>query len=171
MRNQLFRNTGAGAFVETTDAGGEAFVREEVSRGAAFGDVDNDGDVDVLVTNNGGPARLLLNQAAGGRHWLQVRLEQESGNRFGVGAWIGVERPEAPTLWRRVKTDGSYLSASSLRVHVGLEASPGIRAVVVRWPDGARERWTDIAADRMVTLRRGTGQALTPSGQPAAAVR
>lgn len=171
MRNQLFRNTGSGTFVETTEAGGPALAREEVSRGAAFGDVDNDGDLDILVTNNGGPARLLLNQAAAGHHWLQVRLEQEAGNRFGVGAWIGVERPDAPTLWRRVKTDGSYLSASDLRVHVGLGASPGVGAVVVRWPDGGREQWTEVTADRMVILRRNTGQAPGPSPKPVSAGR
>jgi enediyne biosynthesis protein E4 len=158
MRNQLFRNTGRGSFEETSGAGGPAFARAEISRGAAFGDVDNDGDVDVLVTNNNGPVRLLLNRSGGGNHWLQVRLRDDSGERFGMGARIGIERAGQPTLWRRVKTDGSYLSASDIRVHVGIGASTRIDAVVVDWPGGVRERWKNVAADRLVTLARGSGQ-------------
>ncbi len=79
MRNQLFRNTGAGRFEETSKAGGPAFDRAEIGRGAAFGDIDNDGDVDVVVTNNNGPVRLLLNQAGARNHWLQVRLAAGAG--------------------------------------------------------------------------------------------
>jgi enediyne biosynthesis protein E4 len=158
MLNQLFRHTGAGRFVEKTADAGPAFAWKEVSRGAAFGDIDNDGDIDIVVTNNAGPVRLLINQAAAGHHWLLVRLDQESGNRFGMGAWIGLERAGRPTLWRRAKTDGSYLSASDLRVHFGLGASPEVDALRVRWPDAVEERWTGIEVDRVVTLRRGTGE-------------
>jgi hypothetical protein len=158
MRNQLFHNVAGRRFEETSAAAGPALARAEISRGASFGDIDNDGDVDIVVTNNNGPVRLLLNQAGGGNHWLQVRLDQRPGNRFGIGAWVGVERAGGPTLWRRVRTDGSYLSASDIRAHFGLGAASAIAAVVVQWPDGQRERWTGIAADRLVTLRRGTGR-------------
>jgi hypothetical protein len=181
MRNQLFRNTGSGRFVETSAAGGPEFARAGVSRGAAFGDIDNDGDVDVVATNNDGPVRLLVNQAhstlrqaqgrpeqgrgttssgqRGGRnHWVQVATVQAQGNRFGFGALVGVERAGRPDVWRRVKTDGSYLSASDPRVHFGLGASAAFDALVVQWPDGQRERWTGLAGDRLITLRRGTGR-------------
>ncbi|HXG57341.1 MAG TPA: CRTAC1 family protein [Vicinamibacterales bacterium] len=158
MKNQLFRNAG-GTFVETTADAGPAGATPNIARGAAFGDIDNDGDVDVLVTRSGGAVSLLLNQAATGRHWIQIRAEQPQGNRFAFGAWIGVERPDRPTLWRRVKTDGSYLSASDSRVHVGLGASSAISGIVVQWPDGTRERFAGPAADRLVTLTRGRGQA------------
>jgi hypothetical protein len=158
MKNQLFRSTGAKRFEETSAEGGPAFDRGEVGRGAAFGDLDNDGDADIVATNNNGRARLLLNQAGKGAHWLQLRLEQTGGNRFAFGAWVGVERAGRPTIWRRVRTDGSYLSSSDARVHVGLGDRAAVDAVVVRWPDGEQERWTGVASDRLVTLRRGTGQ-------------
>jgi hypothetical protein len=158
MRNQLLRNTGGSRFEETSDVAGPAFARAEISRGAAFGDIDNDGDVDVVVTNNNGPVRLLLNQLGGTNHWLQIRLEQRPSNRFGIGSWIGVERTGRPTLWRRVRTDGSYLSASDVRAHFGLGSSADVSTVVVQWPDGERERWAAVKGDRLVVLRRGTGQ-------------
>jgi hypothetical protein len=158
MKNQLFRNTGERQFEETSAAGGAAFSRAEIGRGAAFGDIDNDGDIDIVVTNNNGPVRLLLNQGGAQNHWLEVRVTQAPGNRFAVGAWIGVERAGRPTLWRRVRSDGSYLSASDVRVHFGLGRSPAMDAVVVQWPDGSRERWTGVAGDKVVTLGRGTGK-------------
>ena len=156
MKNQLFHNVDGRRFEETTAIAGPALAEAEVGRGAAFGDIDNDGDVDIVVTNNGGPARLLLNQGVKGNHWLQIRLEQPSPNRFALGALVGVERSGQPTIWRRVRTDGSYLSASDPRVHVGLGASSAVQSVIVQWPDGPRERWTDISADRLVTLKRGS---------------
>jgi hypothetical protein len=156
MRNQLFRNTG-GQFMEASSDGGPSFERAEVGRAAAFGDLDNDGDTDILVTSNGGPVRLLVNQAAAGRHWLEVRLQQPAGNRFALGARVGVQRGGQPTLWRRVKTDGSYLSANDVRAHFGLGSSSAIGAITVEWPDGVRERWTAPLADRLVTLSRGQG--------------
>jgi hypothetical protein len=158
MKNQLFHNTGTGRFVETSAAGGPAFERAEVSRGAAFGDIDNDGDTDIFVTTNGGPVLLLLNQGGLRNHWLQITLDQGSGNQLGFGARIGVERPGQPTMWRRVHTDGSYLSASDVRAHFGLGDAAQIGAVVVQWPDGATERWPGGGIDRRITLRRGTGQ-------------
>jgi len=161
MTNQLFHNVGeklSRRFEETSAAAGAAFARAEISRGAAFGDIDNDGDVDIVFTNNGGPIRLLINQVGSRNHWLEIRLDQRPRNRFGVGAWIGVERAGEPTLYRRVRTDGSYLSASDMRVHFGLGSSTRIDAITVQWPDGTRERWTDVTADKVVTLRQGTGK-------------
>jgi enediyne biosynthesis protein E4 len=158
MKNLLFHNGGTRRFVDVSGEAGPAFALDQIGRGAAFGDLDNDGDTDIVVTNNNGPVRLLINEAARGAHWAQIRLQQDGGNRDGLGAWIGVERTKQPTLWRRVRTDGSYLSAGDVRAHFGLGSSAAVGGVVVRWPDGARERWSQLDGDRVTTLRRGTGK-------------
>jgi hypothetical protein len=158
MKNQLFHNAGDGRFAETSAAAGPAFARaDNIGRGAAFGDLDNDGDVDIVATNNGGAAVLLVNQEienGSKNHWLHVSVSQPPANRFGIGAWIGVERTGQPTLWRRVRTDGSYLSAGDTRVHFGLGASSASAAVVIQWPDGVKERRANVTADMHVTFRR-----------------
>jgi hypothetical protein len=193
QRKQLLHHESDGRFRDVTADAGEAMQRSEVSRGAAFGDIDNDGDVDILVTNNNGPARLLLNEtiagtsstasngrqsgsagdgsksatasgAGGGsqsRHWLELRLEQPTTNRWAFGARVSVERRGQPALMRRVGTDGSYLSASDARVHLGLGGASTVDAVIVDWPDGQHERFTSVAVDRIVTLRRGSGTMVT----------
>ena len=159
MKDQLFHNA-SGRFDDTSAAGGPAFAQLGVDRGAAFGDIDNDGDIDIVVTSNNGPVKLLLNQAphgGGANHWLQIRLDQPSRNRFAFGAWVGVERSGKPTLWRRVRTDGSYLSASDSRLHFGLGASTSVSGISVQWPDGQKEHFPAAAAvDRLITLHRGS---------------
>lgn len=158
QKNQLFHNEGAGkGFHEVTEVAGPALQLIEVSRGAAFGDIDNDGHMDVVVTNKDGPVRLFLNNVRTVNHWLLVRLEAPKNNRFGMGAMIGVFRHGMRTLWRHAHTDGSMLSASDIRVHFGLADNPRIDKVVVKWLDGKRESWRNIRADRIVTLRQGTG--------------
>jgi hypothetical protein len=161
QKNQLFHNEGPGkGFREVTATAGPALQLIEVSRGAAFGDIDNDGAVDIVITNEDGPARLLHNEAAGRHHWLLVRLEAPKVNRFGMGARVGVFRSGMPTLWRHAHTDGSMLSACDIRVHFGLGDNPKIDAVVVHWLDGKKEKWQNIRADRIVTLRQGSGTPL-----------
>jgi hypothetical protein len=158
QRNQLFHNEGRGKrFREVSATGGPALQIAEVSRGAAFGDIDNDGAIDIVVTNNNGPVRLLRNQAGAHGHWLIVKLESPRTNRFAIGARVGVLRRGQDILWRRVHTDSSYLSAGDVRVHFGLGERPEIEAVLVHWPDGKEERFGDVKADRIVTLRQGSG--------------
>jgi hypothetical protein len=161
MKNRLFRNTGKNRFEDASGAGGPEFERADIGRGAAFGDIDNDGDIDVVATHNNGPVRLLVNQAGSRQHWVRIALQQKVGQAGGVrgfGANVGVERAGQPTMWRRVRTDGSYLSASDPNVHYGLGSSAAPVSVVVQWPDGTRERWVNVAVDRVLTLQRGTGK-------------
>jgi len=166
QRKQLFHNEGRGKrFRETSRLGGTAFEIEEVGRAAAFGDIDNDGAMDIVVTNDNGPVRLLRNQlsrneAASRRHWLMVKLESPRTNRFAIGARVGVVRRGQDTLWRDVRTDSSYLSASDVRVHFGLGDQAQIEAVVVHWPDRTQERFEGVKADRITTLRQGAGKTI-----------
>jgi hypothetical protein len=158
QKNQLFRNEGGSTFREVTDEAGPALDLSEVSRGAAFGDIDNDGDIDIVVANSNGPGRLLLNQVGSKQHWLEVRLEGVEGNRYGIGARVGVRRQGQSTLWRRAHTDGSYASASDCSVHFGLGRVSSVEAVVVEWPGGKKEIWDEVPSDRVLTLREGSGK-------------
>jgi hypothetical protein len=156
QRKLLFRNLGNGRFEQVADKAGAVFGLSDAGRGAAFGDVDNDGDVDVLVGNDAGPVRLLVNNIGNRQHWIGLRLVGESGRDL-LGARVAVRR-SGSTIWRRVRSDGSYGSASDPRVLVGLGASGERPSVQVRWPDGKTEQWADVAIDQWTTLTQGSGQ-------------
>jgi enediyne biosynthesis protein E4 len=153
QRKLLFRNVG-GRFEDATEHAGGVFQVEEASRGAAFGDIDNDGDIDVLVGNGAGRTRLLINNIGNRNHWLGLRLVGAAA-RDALGARVAVSRSSEPTLWRRVRADGSYASANDPRVLVGLGKSDQKPHVQVVWPDGRREERTDIAIDRYTTISEG----------------
>jgi enediyne biosynthesis protein E4 len=157
QRKALFHNAGGSRFDEVSARAGAAFALSEVGRGAAFGDVDNDGDVDVLVGNNNGPVRLLLNQAAAGRHWVGLRLVGGPGRRDLIGARVEV-RTAGGVKYRRARSDGSYASANDPRVHVGLGESAAPVDVVVKWPDGRSESFSAVPADRYTTLVQGASR-------------
>lgn len=153
-RNLLLKNNGPGeAFADVTDLAGEVLGLREVTRGAAFGDLNGDGRVDILVTNNGGPARLLLNESSA-KAWMGVAV---AGKGMGIGWRVGLETAAGGTVWKRVHTDGSYLSASSPVTHFGLGAGAKPRKIVWERGDGVRgEKAVDAGAlGTAVVLRVG----------------
>jgi hypothetical protein len=160
QRRQLFRNRGDATFADASAEAGPAFAVEEVGRGLAAGDVDNDGDTDLVVFNNNGPARLLRNEAGGRGRWLGLRATLGSPACDALGSRLEIVLASGRTHWRRVQTDGSYLSASDPRVIAGLGAAGGVRAVRVHWAQGGVEEWTGLAEGRYHTLSRGRGRAL-----------
>ena len=157
QRKLLLHNVG-GRFEDVTDRAGQVFTLVEAGRGAAFGDIDNDGDVDVLVANGAGRTRLLINNIGNRNHWLGVRVVGKARKTDMVGARVGIIRANAPTLWRRARADGSYASANDPRVLAGLGQSQEKPRVRVIWPGGQTEEWAGVAIDQYTTLIEGTGK-------------
>jgi len=155
----LLRNKGKGmGFEDITASAGPAFAPKEVSRAAAFGDVNNDGGIDILVTNNNGPTRLLLNTLPNRGHWLLVRLEGTRTNRSAYGSMVELVRKDGTSTRRWVRGDGSYLAANDPRVHFGLGKATEIDRLQVHWLAGGCEAWKQPAVDTIVTLKEGSGQ-------------
>ncbi|MPY90220.1 MAG: hypothetical protein GEU99_20130 [Luteitalea sp.] len=154
--NMLFRQQLPGRF---TRVGGEtALELRTVSRGAAAGDIDNDGDVDILISNNNGPARLLLNRSGSRGHWITVRLEGRVSNREGLGSLVTIVAHGSPPWFQRVRSDGSYLASSDPRVHLGLGESTTVKEIRVCWPTGCCEVWENVETNRLVTLKESSGK-------------
>jgi hypothetical protein len=158
-RKLLLHNAGKGkGYQEITAAAGPALEPVEVSRAAVFGDVNNDGGIDILVTNNNGPARLLLNTVPNRGHWLQVHVEGVRTNRSGYGSVVELFRKDGSSVKRWVRGDGSYLAANDPKVHFGLGPSTDVDHIQVHWLSGGCETWSQATVDRVVNLREGTGQ-------------
>jgi len=150
QKKLLLRNAGGGRLEDVTARAGAAFALSEVGRGVAVGDVDNDGDLDLLIGNNNGRTRLLINQVPPRKHWL--------GLKVAVGTRVEVIREKGGSVFRRSRADGSYASANDPRVLVGLGDDAGPVSVRVRWPNGRTEMFADVMVDRYFTLSEGKGQ-------------
>ncbi len=157
--NQLFHQEEPQRFVESSNHAGNSFHALDVSRGAAFGDIDNDGDPDVLLANNNGPARLLVNNVGHQSTWVGFRAVNPSTGGDVLGARIGVMLENGHEVWRSVATAGSYASANDPRVVIGLgdTVSSSVEARV-EWPDGRVERFGMLELRRYHELRRGEGE-------------
>jgi hypothetical protein len=151
----LFRNKGNGTFERLQDEAGPAINSRHVSRGCAFGDFDNDGDLDIVVMNQNEPPSLLRNDAPQGNHWIKVRLEGTKSNRSAIGARVLV-RYGKKVQAQEVLSQSSYVSCNDPRLHFGLGAE--IRAdIEVQWPSGAVEKFPAQPVDRLVTILEGQG--------------
>ncbi len=150
----LFRNRG-GKFQEVTTSLGPDFAAARVARGAAYGDIDNDGDLDLLVTTNGGPAVLFRNDG-GTNHSLRVRLVGTRSNRDGLGAVVTVVAG-GEKQWQLLRSGSSYLSQNELVLTFGLGARTQADSVEVRWPSGQVDRLRDVAAGQAMRIEEGRG--------------
>jgi enediyne biosynthesis protein E4 len=153
----VFRNAGNETFEDVTAASGPGALTPHSSRGAAFGDVDNDGDVDVLIMNMNEPPSLLRNDYRGPHHWIAVRLEGAASNRAALGASVLVTAG-GRTQAQPVLSQSSYYSHNDLRLHFGLGASERADRIEVRWPGGHMDVLRDVASRQVVVVREGVGR-------------
>jgi len=164
--NQLFINDGTGRFSANHFVDNPFCSPAEISRGLAYGDIDNDGDIDLLITNVNGPARLYRNESRKQGHWLMVRVVvKEWGGRDAYGALITVIAQGK--RWRRLANPGSsYLTSNDPRVHFGIGQATHVDSIEVQWPDGSREEFAGCKSDQFVVLTRGEGDAVAPGETP-----
>ncbi len=154
----LYRNVGNGKFEHITQAGGPGLTDRHSSRGCAFGDFDNDGDMDILVMNMNEPPSLIRADVDSRNHWLKVKLIGTVSNRTAIGARVRVRSAGSSRLQaQEVQSQSSYYSVNDLRLHFGLGASTKADAVEVRWPTGKVEVFRDVPGDKLVSIREGDG--------------
>jgi len=154
----LLRNTGR-KFVDVSSISGDVFKEPWVGRGMAIGDIDNDGRIDAVVTTNGGPAHILLNQTATANHWITLHLTGHTSNRDGIGAVVKLTTKQG-SQWVTATTSSGYLSASDPRVHFGMGDSPVADSIEIRWPSGIVQTLPNVKGDRQIQVDEPT----TPSG-------
>jgi enediyne biosynthesis protein E4 len=151
----IFRNLGNGKFEELIDTAGPAIADPHCSRGCAFGDFDNDGDLDILIVNLNEPPSLLRNDLSGHNHWLKVKLIGVKSNRGAIGARVTAHYG-GKVQAQEVMSQSSFYSASDPRLHFGLGAAP-TADLEIRWPSGAKEFLSKVPADNLVVVKEGSG--------------
>jgi hypothetical protein len=130
---------------------GDVFTKRWVGRGMAIGDINNDGLLDAVVTENGGPAHVLLNETKTTNHWLGIKLVGHKSNRDGIGATIKITTSAGPQ-WETVTTSVGYLSSGDPRVHFGLGKDVSAQSVEIHWPSGIVQTLKDVKGDEYVTV-------------------
>ena len=178
MPDLVFRNDGDRTFAAVGKTAGTGVQDSKAHRGAAFGDLDNDGRIDVVVTALNSKPEILLNRSTNRNHWLLIELEGTSSNRDGLGAEIKVEPETGPVQYNYATTAVGYNSSSDKRVHFGLGSSAAVKRIEIRWPKGTRQVLENVKADRILHVREeaqpGPGQgrdrdrvpALLPPSRP-----
>ena len=153
QRPHLFRNAGGKRFEDASLQGGPALQHAIVARGAAYADYDNDGDLDLVVTTNNGPARLFRNDGGNRNHMLRVQTVGTTSNRDGIGARVDVS-VHGTRFWQIVKTGSSY---AELPLTFGLGAATAVDSVRVTWPSGRVDGVGTLEANQVVTIQEGAG--------------
>ena len=153
----VYRNLGHGRFEDVSARSGPGITAPHSSRGAAFGDIDNDGAMDVLIMNMGEPPSLLHNRVQNQNHWIKVRLEGTASNRSAIGATVTVAAGELRQT-AAVLSQSSFLSHDDWRMHFGLGSARAVDSFVVRWPNGVEEKFPGARADGLVLLKEKTGE-------------
>jgi enediyne biosynthesis protein E4 len=151
----VFRNLGNGTFEELVEEAGPGVAAAHCSRGCAFGDFDNDGDLDILIVNLNEPPSLLRNDLHGVHHWLKVKLVGTKSNRSAIGARVLVRYGQKVQA-QEVLSQSSYYSSNDPRLHFGL-GSEKSADIEIRWPSGLQEKFKGIAADQMIVIKEGAG--------------
>jgi enediyne biosynthesis protein E4 len=151
----IFRNLGGGKFEELMEQAGPGISAPHTSRGCAFGDFDNDGDIDVLIVNLNEPPSLLRNDVSGKGHWLKVKLVGVKSNRTAIGARV-VARYGGKQQAQAVLSQSSFYSVSDLRLHFGLGSAVSVD-LEITWPNGGKEMVGKVAADQLVIIKEGLG--------------
>jgi hypothetical protein len=143
----------AGKFQDVTEQSGETLLVARPARGVAFGDLDNDGFIDLAINCNNQPAVILHNEGGNGNHWLSINTVGVVSNRDGIGARIRIVGDSGAQQWGMVSTASSYLSANDKRVHFGLGKDKQARLVEIVWPSRAVQRMESVKADQILTIR------------------
>ena len=161
----MFRNTGNGTFENVSDQLGADMLLPRVSRGVAVGDFDNDGDLDILVNNNGQPPQLLRNDGGNVNHWLEILLIGDKSNRDGVGARVKLAAGDL-VQYEQKKGGMSYQSAQDPRLHFGLGLHTQVDAIEIIWPSGMVTRLANIKSDQIIAVKEGVGLIDRPFPRP-----
>jgi hypothetical protein len=157
VRNILLMNRGDGKFTDVSDVCGNGLAPVEASKGAAFDDLDNDGDIDAVILNANGPPTILRNESPGDRHWLQVRLRGTKANSDGVGAKVTVAAGELVQV-AEVHSGRGYQGHFGTRLHFGLGGREKVDRIEVRWPGGKTDVLGDVEIDRLLTVTEQAGR-------------
>jgi hypothetical protein len=152
----LHVNLGKGLFCDASRQAGSALEEPRASRGAAFGDLDNDGDVDVVVNDIDGPPMILRNEGGDGNHWVTLELGTTNGNRLAIGARVKIVTGDVVQI-EEVRSGGSYLSQNDLRIHFGTGKYGKIDFIEIRWPSGKTEVIKGLIADKFHSILEGHG--------------
>jgi enediyne biosynthesis protein E4 len=150
--NSVFRNLRNGKFQDVSASAGPDFQREAAHRGVAFGDLDNDGRIDAVVTVLNGPVKIFRNVSSGDNHWILLNLMGTKSSRMPIGAQIQITAEDGTSQWNQVSTAVGYASSSDSRVHFGLGKNRRIRQLEIRWPSGIRQQLRHLEADRILTI-------------------